>query len=393
MTTQAASAVDLNTSAGRALAAGDTKTARTLLEQAVQAAPKNPLLWLNLAGAHRAAGDLDAALAAVESSLRIEPRLFLGLLMKGSLLEQQGQPKPAVLVYGRALNVAPPDQRLDPSTLKAVQRARQLHRQHVMELGAYIRQELGAALGSDTAEDRRVQLFVEATLGTRRIYRQQPTDFLYPGLPAIEFWERREFPWLEELEAATGTIRNELMQVLKEDAGFEPYVAYADTVPLDQWAELNHSLKWSAFHFYHYGKRYEDNCRRCPQTLAALAAVPQPQVQRRMPAAMFSVLKPKTRIPPHTGVANVRLVVHLPLIVPEGCAFRVGNETRPWREGQAWVFDDTIEHEAWNDSEQVRVILICDVWNPRLSAHERELITAVLTCMDRFNETVPESGL
>jgi aspartyl/asparaginyl beta-hydroxylase (cupin superfamily) len=107
---------------------------------------------------------------------------------------------------------------------------------------------------------------------------------------------------------------------------------------------------------------------------------------------MFSVLQPKTRIPPHTGIANTRLVVHLALIVPGGCGFRVGSETRAWREGEAWVFDDTIEHEAWNDSDRPRAILICDVWNPRLDEDERRAITALISAMDRFNQTGPAGG-
>jgi aspartyl/asparaginyl beta-hydroxylase (cupin superfamily) len=170
-----------------------------------------------------------------------------------------------------------------------------------------------------------------------------------------------------------------------------PYISYGDGLPLDQWAELNRSLSWSAFHLLLDGAPVEANCRRCPATMAALALADQPRVQGRSPAAMFSILRPRTRIPPHTGVANTRLVVHLPLIVPEGCGFRVGGETRPWRVGEAWVFDDTIEHEAWNDSDQPRAILICDVWNPRLSPGERELVARVAAAMDRFNAE-PASG-
>jgi aspartyl/asparaginyl beta-hydroxylase (cupin superfamily) len=97
------------------------------------------------------------------------------------------------------------------------------------------------------------------------------------------------------------------------------------------------------------------------------------------------VLAPHTRIPPHTGVANTRLVVHLPLIVPEGCGFRVGNETRPWREGEAWVFDDTIEHEAWNDSDRPRAVLIFDIWSPRIDPAERAAIAGLMAAIDRFN--------
>jgi aspartyl/asparaginyl beta-hydroxylase (cupin superfamily) len=108
---------------------------------------------------------------------------------------------------------------------------------------------------------------------------------------------------------------------------------------------------------------------------------------------MFSVLQPKTRIPSHTGVSNTRLVVHLPLILPPDCRFRVGNETRAWRDGEAWVFDDTIEHEAWNDSDRPRTILIFDIWSPYLSAAERELIARVTAAADAFNGADPEPGL
>ena len=121
--------------------------------------------------------------------------------------------------------------------------------------------------------------------------------------------------------------------------------------------------------------------------MAALRGAPQPDQPGRTPSAMFSLLKPKTRIPPHTGVSNVRLVTHLPLIVPPGCGFRVGNDTREWETGKAWVFDDTIEHEAWNDSEQLRVVLIFDVWHPQLSAAERAMITAMTAGINQFTQT------
>ena len=92
------------------------------------------------------------------------------------------------------------------------------------------------------------------------------------------------------------------------------------------------------------------------------------------PTAFFSILDAKTRIPPHCGVTNTRLIVHVPLVIPEGCRFRVGSTTRPWRPGEAFVFDDTIEHEAWNDSDIPRAVLIFDIWNPYLSEAERELV-------------------
>ena len=198
--------------------------------------------------------------------------------------------------------------------------------------------------------------------------------------------ERGEFPWLPEFEAATHSIQHELARILVEDeAGFSPYIHYEDHLPLDQWRELNKSPRWSAFHFYKLGRADEARCARAPKTMQAVRRLPQADVDLRSPTAMFSVLKPRTRIPPHTGVANFRLVVHLPLVLPEGCGFRVGNETREWRMGEAWVFDDSIEHEAWNKSDQTRVILIFDVWNPLLSPAERELIETLMTALNEYS--------
>jgi aspartyl/asparaginyl beta-hydroxylase (cupin superfamily) len=94
----------------------------------------------------------------------------------------------------------------------------------------------------------------------------------------------------------------------------------------------------------------------------------------RGPTAFFSLLHPHSHIPPHTGVSNLRAIIHVPLIVPSGCWFRVGGETRVWEEGKIFAFDDTIEHEARNESEALRGILIFDVWNPHILPHERDLI-------------------
>ena len=102
------------------------------------------------------------------------------------------------------------------------------------------------------------------------------------------------------------------------------------------------------------------------------------------PAPISPYPWPRTKIPAHTGVTNTRLTVHLPLVVPPGCRFRVGGETREWRKGTAWVFDDTIEHEAWNSSNELRVILLFDIWRPELSDQERAQVAATLECVDRF---------
>lgn len=375
--------MELNAAAVRAMAANAPARAKEILQDAIRAYPKSSVLRINLAAAHQALSDLPAALLAVEEALKIEPRSFSALLFKATLLEKQGRDNEAGLAYGDALTQAPPENQLDAGVLRLLRRAREVHQRYVAQLGAYVRRELGAPTPG-SADSRRVELFIDASLGTRKIFRQEPSHFRYPELPAIEFYEREEFPWLADLESATADMRAELAQVLAEDRGLIPYINYPYAA-LNQWSELNHSLRWSAFLFYHDGKRFEENCARCPRTVEAVGRIPQPRIEGMMPATMYSVLKPRTRIPAHTGPNNVRLVVHLPLVVPQGCGFRVGNQTRQWREGQAWVFDDTIEHEAWNDSDEVRVVLICDTWNPRLSIAERDMITAVMGAMHRFD--------
>jgi len=121
--------------------------------------------------------------------------------------------------------------------------------------------------------------------------------------------------------------------------------------------------------------------------MAALAHAPVVDVPKRGPTSFFSRLEPKTRIPAHTGSTNTRLTVHIPLIIPPNCGFRVGSEVREWHPGTALVFDDTIDHEAWNDSDEQRVVLIFDVWNPLLTQAERDLMRVVTTGIaDFFDE-------
>jgi aspartyl/asparaginyl beta-hydroxylase (cupin superfamily) len=390
-----ASARDLNSAAVRAMSAGDFGGARSILQKAVLQFADSTALWLNLAACCRAQSDISGAISAVDGALKTDPRSFMGLLMKGSLLERQGHARQAAKIYGFAIALAPAADSLDAATRSALQRARAMNARYVDELADFVDERIGPLRQRGrSAEVRRVNKFIDIAVRRRTMYRQDPSDFFYPGLPNTEFYERDEFPWLEALESNTAKIREELLAVLKDDfRDFVPYVNYADSVPLDQWAELNHSMRWGALHLYLSGKPVEQNCRRCPDTMAAIEGLPQPRMPNRSPAALFSALQPQTRIPPHTGVANTRLVVHLPLIVPEGCAFRVGNEVRPWREGEAWVFDDTIEHEAWNDSQKPRIIFICDIWNPRLSADEQDLITEVIAAMDAYHGGSPKADI
>jgi aspartyl/asparaginyl beta-hydroxylase (cupin superfamily) len=207
----------------------------------------------------------------------------------------------------------------------------------------------------------------------------------FPQLPAIEFYGRREFPWLDSIEAASDEIRAELLDVLADGPKMlEPYVAHPQGVPSERWRDLNCSRRWGVYFLWKEGAPYPEHLARCPRTVAALEAWPRWDVPTCGGTAVFSILDAKTRIPPHHGVNNTRLVVHLPLIVPPGCGFRVGGERREWQPGKAFIFDDTIEHEAWNDSDLPRAVLILDIWSPFLSAAEREFVRSITSGVGEY---------
>jgi aspartyl/asparaginyl beta-hydroxylase (cupin superfamily) len=133
------------------------------------------------------------------------------------------------------------------------------------------------------------------------------------------------------------------------------------------------------------GKPIDEHIARCPQTAALLEKAPRADVPEHGPTAFFSILDAGARIPPHNGVTNTRLIVHVPLIVPDGCGFRVGGERREWKPGNALIFDDTIEHEAWNNSAVPRAVLIFDIWNPYLTDAERDFVRAATHAIGDFN--------
>jgi tetratricopeptide (TPR) repeat protein len=362
--------------ADRAAAAGELAAARALLEHAVESEPARDALWLKLSAMRKASGDLRGALAAVDRSLALSPLDFSALLYRAVLLEALGDPT-AGEEFGNALAQAPPESEVPDAMKPTIAHARKQWEAHQAQFEEHLLKALPQALPEP--ERTRVERLVSNASRRTRHYHQEPTNFHYPGLPEIEFHERDLFPALAALEAATEEIRAELDALIAAEAAeMVPYIQYPDRVPLRQWKELNKSRKWTAIHLLQNGKRIEANARHCPRTMEVLGEIGQPRVPGASPNAMFSLLAPRTRIPPHTGVANTRLVCHLPLIVPPDCSFRVGATTRNWQVGEAFVFDDTIEHEAWNDSDELRVVFIADLWAPALSPIEREAVAAII---------------
>ena len=161
------------------------------------------------------------------------------------------------------------------------------------------------------------------------------------------FYSNDQFPFTRTLESNWQVIRTELVQL--KDGQF-----------LD-WPEKHlYEKGWSVFGLYAWGVKLDKNCALCPETARLVEQIPN------LATAGFSHMKPNTHILPHTGVPEGVLRCHLGLMVPENCALRVGNETRSWEEGKCMVFDDTVEHEAWNKSDKSRVVLLLDFKAPSL---------------------------
>lgn len=386
-----ASAVEANRLGLAALQAGDAEGAIGHFSQAIAADPQSGALQRNLATARRAQGDDAGELAALDAALAADRRDLMAWIRKAERHEARGENGAAfgawsaAAALGAHLNPVPPQ--LEPLLAHGrafVGWATDSMFDAATTALAPLRGEL-----SET-ETRRGDAFVAGALGRRRFYRNECAGVYYPFLPADEFFDRRHFDWMPDIEAQTDAIRAELLALLKDPGeALRPYVRMEAGTPDSVWSSLDNRLDWGACFLWEYGEPNQPVLDRCPVTAAALAAVPGARIPGRAPSAFFSMLRPHTRIPPHTGVTNSRAIVHLPLIVPPGCGFRVGGETRAWEAGQAFAFDDTIEHEAWNDSDDLRAVLIFDVWNPHLSARECDLLVRYFGAADASGFAIP----
>ncbi|MEA3015218.1 MAG: aspartate beta-hydroxylase [Sphingomonadales bacterium] len=369
----------LNTLAMIALNLRDGDRAVHYLERAAAAEPGSAPIWFNLFQAFDLAGDLERGLESLDRALALDPYYVPAILMKARVLARLGRLPESVAMYRAIIAVGPDADSLPPPARDALAHGLALIQADDDRRAAAFERPIAEVHAAFPGADfHRADAYVEQRAGRRKVYVQQPVGGHFPYLPALEFFPRDHFAWLPALEAKTTEIERELQSLLAEaDRGFRPYIAFDATQPVNQWEELNHSPRWSAWFFWEDGVRQEENCARCPATAAVLEGLPMLDLPGKGPTALFSILEPRTRIPPHTGSSNVRTTVHLPLVVPKDCGFRVGSETRTFEAGKAWAFDDTIEHEAWNDSDAPRAILIFDVWNPLLTEAERAAVRVV----------------
>jgi aspartyl/asparaginyl beta-hydroxylase (cupin superfamily) len=201
-------------------------------------------------------------------------------------------------------------------------------------------------------------------------HRLQYPAYYIPGVPARTFYDPAEFEWARPLREARSTIRAELDAILGGDGqGFKGYLSEAQ----------QRLAGWNTYNLFFYGRKFEENCARCPQTTALLESLPRFERDH----IMFSALNPHSRIPPHTGPMNGIIRAHLALVAPPGCFIRVGTDERAWEEGELLVFDDSFEHEVWNHSDQTRIVLFLNFWHPCFSREEVAVLERFRTAYER----------
>lgn len=391
----------LNFLAMCALARQQTDQAIALLERARRIAPDDAETLKNLGQAYRRAGLLDAAVAALQDAVARAPDYFLARFHLAAALQQLQRDAEALPAYFRALRDAQQrgewlsEASTPPGLRQPVLAAMRYvdEQRHALFDGAIapLRAQFGAS------ELRRVEHALDIYLGEQPAQypdpAQRPLFLFFPGIASQAYYERSRFPWLESLEAQTAAIRLELINLLAAEHGFEPFLRFDSTERVEHYLRGREGQSaWTGFFFYRHGERRDDNCARCPVTTAVLDSLPLVRIRDHAPEVLFSLLTPGAHILPHRGVTNTRLVTHLPLIVPEHCALRVGGIEHRWQEGRCVVFDDTYEHEAWNRSERTRVVLILDTWHPDLSAAERAALSALIGVIGDFNQKAGVRG-
>jgi aspartate beta-hydroxylase len=366
----------------QALQQGDAGGARKLFLEATSSPAAGADAWFGLSRAQRALGAAADEEAALERTLALAPRHVPALIRRGDIYAARADTRAALSFFRAALKIAG-GMRAPPAQWSAdLERIGAVVRQSMQSLERHLLADLersGHGIGTGRSAHA-----IELLLGRRQIYFQQPKILYFPELPQVQFYDRNAFPWAAELERQTAAIRAELAALLQSGGRFAPYMQSRRDRPAFDNNGLLNDPAWSACHLIERGEEVPEMARLCPATLGALRKLPLCRIRGRTPTALFSRLLPGAHIPPHNGYLNTRLICHLPLIVPDGCALRVGNETRAWRAGELVIFDDSIEHEAWNRSAEPRVVLLFDIWRPELGDEERALVAATLESIDRF---------
>ena len=342
--------------------------------------PDDAELAIDLAIALMSNDQTDEAIRALEAGLLRTPSAYTAWLLLGQIRDSINDASGALTAWYQAVSRAQRagawlgEDTTPPALLEAVTHA-------ISQVYAGRRRLLFDALDGVEREfgrsalervHRALSCYLRESECVPTDLHQRPKFFFFPGLPNLPYHDPFLQPWAQRLTDAFTDIRREALQVLHEDQQLPNFVDVAAGVRPGHLAGEAGSPSWEAFFFYRYGNRFDASHARCPATSALLESIELCRIDSDAPEICYSVLRPGTHILPHYGVTNARLVMHLPLVVPQDCALNlVGAGEHRWQEGRLVMFDDTFQHEAWNRSESSRTILLMDCWNPYLTDVER----------------------
>ncbi len=370
---------------------GDAPKAFDALSAAADAGAQARDVHMALAIVARMLGRHERCVGAVSTVIAQEPRNVEALIIKADALKGLGDLRQATTFYMTAVRAAPPKERMTDYLATEVARARQACASAAKTYEDFLRAHAAKAGFKDPKGTTRIGQALDIMFGRRQVYVQEPLKFYFPELPQIQFYDPDQFPWRADIEEATSAIKAEALAAWQGQDGVEPYVPAKTHKPHLEHHAIMGDDNWSAFHLYKDGVANEENMARCPRTVSALKLAPQARIPDNSPISLFSVLQAGAHIPPHRGMMNVRLICHLPLVVPEKCVLRVGNQERNWREGELLVFDDSIEHEASNGSDQTRIVLLFDIWRPELTEDEQHFVAAIYGGIEAFSDPAPST--
>jgi len=224
---------------------------------------------------------------------------------------------------------------------------------------------------------------------------QKPHEFYIPGLAPIRYLNRTQMPWAETFEAAFEDIKTEFLVALSSDKSVgRPYLDASMTLSTE-FDHIHASMNWAALDLYRNGIPNKKILTKFPKTCAALEKLPLATFGDAPFEVFFSQLQPGQCIPPHYGLSNHGITVHLPIIVPDNCRIRVEGEWRQWTEGELIAFDDSFEHEARNESDSLRVVLIFEIWHPDMTNDEIAALQRTFNARDAWIKArkIPDAQL
>uniref|UniRef100_A0A8C7LG52 Aspartate beta-hydroxylase n=1 Tax=Oncorhynchus kisutch TaxID=8019 RepID=A0A8C7LG52_ONCKI len=325
---------------------GRMRGALATLEKLVQIFPEDMALKNDLGVAHLLIGDNKSAKRVYEEVLAIAPSNGFAKVHYGFILKSENKIAESIPFLRDGLESG------DPGTDDG---------RFYFHLGDALQR-----MGDDSAYkwyERGHQRGHFASVWQRSLYNVD-------GLKAQPWWTPKDTGYMDlikTLERNWRTIRDEALSVMDKTTGL--------FVPEEE--NLREKGEWGQFTLWQQGKKAGEACHSVPKTCGLLERYPEATGCKRG-QIKFSVMQPGTHVWPHTGPTNCRLRMHLGLVIPKtGCKIRCTNDTRAWEEGKVLIFDDSFEHEVWQDADSYRLIFIVDVWHPELTQYQRQTLSPI----------------